>query len=56
MSLLFFLVGIALWGLVFILFFAGRRKTTAGGPTSVAPGSKEAPVSGAVIDPKLHGS
>jgi LPXTG-motif cell wall-anchored protein len=50
----YFLAGIVLLGLVFLVLFAGRRKQTKSGPVDVAPGSKDAPVSGTVTDPKKH--
>lgn len=52
---MFFLAGIALLGLIFVVLFAGRRKkTAAGAPTPIAPGSKETPVSGLAREPKRH--
>jgi hypothetical protein len=51
----YFLAGIVLLGLVFLVLFAGRRKKTgSGAPTPVAPGSPETPVSGTVKDPEKH--
>jgi len=50
----YWLAGIVLLGLVFVVLFAGRRKQTKAGPVDVAPGSKDAPVSGTVTDPKKH--
>jgi hypothetical protein len=52
---IYLLPGIVLAGLVFVLLVAGRRKKTGpGSSTPVAPGSKDAPVSGVATDPKKH--
>lgn len=51
----YLLAVVILFGLVFIVMIAGRRrKTGSGSPTPVAPGSKETPVSGVVKDPTKH--